>query len=161
MNDCEFAYAGNYLCWKPHNKSLIHVANIKELKQNAELGKNLFLKGDRNSVDVNSRVIDLSEYVKPGSEHLVTIESCDIGPRLKQNQESLFDQRTRCKVGNSLQITIENRILIIYLGSENLQPIEDHEAIDQLLDPQLHVEFGVQLSVVTEKHSKVKENKTY
>lgn len=58
-------------------------------------------------------------------------------------------------------MTIRNRLLVFDLTSQTPQPIEDHEALDQLLDPQLFVEFGIQIALVNERTAVIKENKTY
>ena len=44
MQDCEFAYIGDYLCWKSNNKTTISVTNISQLRENADIGKGLSLR---------------------------------------------------------------------------------------------------------------------
>jgi len=62
---------------------------------------------------------------------------------MKTNQISLFDDSVRILLENSIEVTIENRVLLFDLNSKRPQPIADQGAVDQLLDPQNYVEFGV------------------
>lgn len=122
---------------------MISVTNISQLRENADISIGLSLRSSKAAQDIDALTIDISDYIKPGREHLVTLDRCNVCQRLKQNSRRFFDEATQAHFENSLQVTVENRVVIIDLTRSNWQPIEDHEAVDQLLDPQLFVEFGV------------------
>ena len=106
MQDCEFAYIGDYLCWKPNNKTAISVVNISQLRDSANIGIGLSLKSSQAAQDINALTIDMSDFIKPGCEHLVTLDRCNVCQRLKQNSRRFFDEATQAHFENSLQVTV-------------------------------------------------------
>lgn len=66
MQNAEFAYLGQYFCWKAHNQPIIHFANVTELQNLASMKSDLSLGDASNTSDVESRRIDLSDFIKPG-----------------------------------------------------------------------------------------------
>ena len=55
MQDCDFAYAGDFLCWKKSDSTEIHYCNITDLKNLMQFKKTLKLQEGNTKTDITSR----------------------------------------------------------------------------------------------------------
>jgi len=77
LQDCEFAYAGDFLCWKKHDSDAINFCNITALKEKAEFSKALDLT-KWNKHEVEAKEIDISHYLGKTDRFMVSLNECDV-----------------------------------------------------------------------------------
>ena len=130
MQDSEFAYCGDYFCWKHSDSKKIYYVNIAELGQLANMNKSLRIGTGETGYEAEIREIDLSDYIEDGKEHLVSIEKCEVAKVLKQSMMSVFDCNARTFYQNAVEVCIRNRVILFNLEGEIPRPVEDHEATD-------------------------------
>ena len=76
MQNCEFAYTGDFVCWKPHNSHLIKYFNISDARSISS--QMLGLGFGDNETTIKPSTLDIKAYIRDGQEKLVTIDPCDV-----------------------------------------------------------------------------------
>ena len=76
-----------------------------------------------------------------------------------QSQRNKFDEEIQERLENLLEVTIENRVLLFDLNGSGPRLLGEQGAVDQIIDPQEYVEFGVQLTYVEDRKTREKGDK--
>ena len=76
MQNCEFAYTGDFICWKMHKSHTIKYINIADARSISS--QMLGLGFGENVQTIKPNTLDIKAYVRKGQEKMVTIDPCDV-----------------------------------------------------------------------------------
>ena len=130
------------------------------IKESAKMMKKLSLRKSYQK-EIKPKQIDIAEYIGTTEKWMVSLKECNVSQAMKTSQVSFFNDETRDKYENCVQVIIGNRSVTFDLSQDTPVPIDDQGAFDQLLDPQYYVETGIELAVMQESISKIDNNESY
>ena len=111
------------------------------------------VKSGKEGNQNETKEINLTEFMGKARPHLISIDPVSVPQAIKTSQSNSLELSTLNKFENYLQVTIINRLLVYDLNEDKPLLVNEQEAMDQLLDPQLYVESGMQVAVMQKKIS--------